>query len=110
MHISQKDQSEADSRAGSISFASKLFFVFDINLIVLTVISLTALFLPFSAEITSVLTVVLAALSFLGLIPVVISAAKSLAKRQVSVDLLASVALAFSLLSYPVVFLQLSSP
>ena len=41
----------------------------------------------------------LAVLSFLGLVPVVASAASALFKRRLSVDLLASIALAFSLIS-----------
>jgi Cd2+/Zn2+-exporting ATPase len=76
------------------------FYIFDINLIVLTAISLIALLLPFSGAAKDIITIILAGLSFLGLIPVVISAAKSLIKRQVSVDLLASIALAFSLLAH----------
>jgi len=43
---------------------------------------------------------VLAILSFLGLIPVAISAIHSLLNKQVSVDLLASIALIFSLLAF----------
>ena len=44
-------------------------------------------------------TPVLAILSFLGLIPVAINALHSLFQKQISVDLLASIALVFSLLS-----------
>lgn len=75
--------------------ADRAFFIFDIALISLTAIFLVASFFfrqPWASPL-------LAALAFLGLIPVILSAGKSLAEKQISVDLLASIALAFSLLS-----------
>lgn len=50
----------------------------------------------FEAKIANV---TLAVLSFLGLVPVVVNAIKSLTKKKLSVDLLASIALIFSLLA-----------
>ncbi|MFA6554670.1 MAG: cation-translocating P-type ATPase [Candidatus Paceibacterota bacterium] len=76
-------------------FEDKFFLVFDILLIALTVIFLGMSF--FLHETWS--NLFLAGVSFLGLLPVAWSALKSLFKRQVSVDLLASIALIFSLLS-----------
>ena len=79
----------------SIDLEGRAFFVFDIVLIALTTAALVGWFffgLPGAS-------IVLAALSFLGLVPVLISAVKSVAHKRISVDLLASIALTFSLLS-----------
>jgi Cd2+/Zn2+-exporting ATPase len=71
-------------------------YIFDIGLIILTAIALvTATFFQ-----TVWAYPILAALSFLGVLPVLLSAAKSLLARRVSVDLLASIALIFSLASH----------
>ncbi|MDB5238882.1 MAG: hypothetical protein JWO00_217 [Candidatus Parcubacteria bacterium] len=77
------------------SLEEKVFFGFDVALIVLTSASLAVDF--FAA--TPAANIILAALSFLGLIPVALSAVRSLIGRQLSVDLLASIALGFSLLA-----------
>ncbi|MDE1975312.1 MAG: cation-translocating P-type ATPase [Patescibacteria group bacterium] len=71
-------------------------YLFDIGLIAATTLALAASFLMHTAGSDAVL----AALSFLGLVPVVISAGKSLWHRRISVDLLASIALAFSLIAH----------
>ncbi len=72
----------------------KVFYYFDLGLIVsTTVVLLLSLLGPFWAPPT------LAVLSFLGLIPVAISAGQSLIHRRISVDLLASIALIFSLIA-----------
>ncbi|MBU6427009.1 cation-translocating P-type ATPase [Patescibacteria group bacterium] len=73
----------------------RLFLVFDICLISLTTTAMIASFF-FEAKIANV---TLAVLSFLGLVPVVVNAIKSLTKKKLSVDLLASIALIFSLLA-----------
>ena len=69
--------------------------MFDIFLIVITG-SLLIIRLFSSA---SLLNQIIAALAFIGLIPVAISAIKSLVARKISVDLLAAIALVFSLIS-----------
>src|ERR1035437_1972640 len=69
--------------------------IFDFCLIILTVIALVLSFF-FKINIASES---LAILSFLGLIAVIISAIRSLIKKRLSVDLLASIALIFALLS-----------
>ena len=71
-------------------------FVFDILLVTFSAVFLSIHFV--FNEIWSDL--VLVGLSFLGLLPVLFSAIKSFFKRQISVDLLASIALIFSLLSH----------
>lgn len=74
----------------------KVLFISDIGLIILSALGLVASFffkLPYA-------DLVLGALSFLGLIPVIASAVKDLFKRKLSVDLLASIALIFSLLAH----------
>ena len=74
----------------------KSFLIFDAILIAASIVGLTLSFffhIPWADD-------VLAALSFLGLIPVAYNAIHSLIKKQLSVDLLASIALAFSLISY----------
>ncbi|MGC9605177.1 MAG: cation-translocating P-type ATPase [Minisyncoccia bacterium] len=71
----------------------RAFFVFDLVLVTLTsAVLIGVLFKMPQAD------AILAALSFLGLIPVLWSAIKSLIKRRLSVDLLASIALGFSLI------------
>lgn len=86
-------EKDTDSR---FEKAEDIFFLaFDICLIILTTIALIASFffkVTFANQ-------TLAALSFLGLIPVVINAVKSLFEKRLSVDLLASIALVFSLLA-----------
>ena len=72
----------------------KTLFVADIFLIVLTAGALAASFFFRTGA-----DIVLAFLSCLGLVPVAISALQSLFNRRLSVDLLASIALGFSLLS-----------
>jgi Cd2+/Zn2+-exporting ATPase len=74
----------------------KIWNIFDILLIVITAISLCLSFFVHEGF----ATVIFAVLSFLGLVPVFLSAVKSLVKRRISVDLLASIALIFSLLSH----------
>lgn len=69
--------------------------VFDICLIVLTTIFLLVWYFSNIPGLGNIL----AGLSFLGLVPVAVNAFKSLIKRKLSVDLLASIALVFSLLS-----------
>jgi heavy metal translocating P-type ATPase len=73
-----------------------MFMIFDSCLVVLTVIALI-ISIFFKIVIANEM---LAILSFLGLIPVAWSAIKSLLRWRLSVDLLASIALAFSLLSH----------
>jgi Cd2+/Zn2+-exporting ATPase len=84
----------------------RFFFIFDLCLIALTTIVLVAKFTDFQFSIfrsfnsrSFDLDLVLAALSFIGLIPVLISAVRSIIKKRISVDLLASIALTFSLIS-----------
>ncbi|MEI8249029.1 MAG: cation-translocating P-type ATPase, partial [Candidatus Taylorbacteria bacterium] len=71
--------------------------VLDIILIVATTISLIASFFFHEEKIGDIL---LASLTFVGLIPVAVEAVKALIKRQLSVDLLAVIALAFSLIAH----------
>ena len=87
----------------------RFFFIFDLCLIALTTIALLVRFTNFQFSIFSAswriqssvidTDLILAALSFIGLIPVLMSAIKSILKKQISVDLLASIALGFSLAS-----------
>lgn len=74
--------------------SDRALLVFDIFLVIGTSLFLLILFIIG----TSWATPVLAILSFLGLVPVVLSAIHSLLKKQISIDLLASIALIFSLL------------
>jgi Cd2+/Zn2+-exporting ATPase len=87
---------EKENLCRSEKFERKLFLVFDFCLIILTALALVISFffkIPTANE-------TLAVLSILGLIPVAGSAIKSLIRRKLSVDLLASIALTFALLSH----------
>ena len=83
-------------KAAFISFEEKAFFYFDIFLIAA---SATGLILSFFFHV-DLADAMLAGVAFAGLLPVFYSAIKSLIGRQISVDLLASVALVFSLFSH----------
>jgi len=78
------------------SLREKGFFFFDIFLIIATVILISLSYLLRFRELNQALALV----SFLGLLPVAYSALRSVMKRQISVDLLASIALIFSLISH----------
>ena len=78
-----------------VLFEEKVLFVFDIFLIVASVLALVFSFFLHDSWADPIL----AGLSFLGLIPVMVSAGRSLLAKKISVDLLASIALIFSLLS-----------
>lgn len=77
---------------------------YDLILITLTLITLILRFvisLLKSTEILSIdLNVVLATLSFLGTLPVAISAVKALINRRITIDLLATIALVFSMIMH----------
>lgn len=74
---------------------NRTLFIFDISLVSLTIVVL--ILSIFIAPVYA--NAALALFSFLGLVPVAISAIKSLSQKTLSVDLLASIALIFSLLS-----------
>ncbi|MEI6396617.1 MAG: cation-translocating P-type ATPase [Candidatus Taylorbacteria bacterium] len=77
-------------------FEEKFFMTFDIILIVST----GSLLISEIFSTTPWLHQVMAALAFFGIIPVAISALKTLVKKKISVDMLATIALAFSLISH----------
>lgn len=74
----------------------KLFLAFDVILIAVSGISLVASFFIQAPWDTGIL----ATFSYIGLIPVVFSAGKALYRKSISVDLLAVIALVFSLASH----------
>ncbi len=71
------------------------FLVMDITLIVATTIMLIASFFLHK----DIADIILATLTVIGLIPVAVSAIHSLIRRRLSIDLLAAIALIFSLIS-----------
>ena len=77
------------------TFEETFFLVFDLVLIVATTVSLIASYF-FNLTLTNT---VLFVLTLAGLVPVAISAVRALISRQLSVDLLAVIALVFSLIS-----------
>jgi Cd2+/Zn2+-exporting ATPase len=78
-----------------IPLGSKLWNTFDIFLIAASAVGLILSFFFHESYASDALAVI----SFSGLIPVAYNAIRSLVKKQLSVDLLAAIALAFSLLS-----------
>lgn len=82
-------------RITSISRGDKGLLIFDILLILFTTSALLLSIFVTDKRLTDTLMI----LSVLGLLPVAISAVRSLIKREISVDLLASIALIFSIIS-----------
>lgn len=82
-------------RIASISKGDKGLLIFDILLILFTTSALLLSIFVADVRLTDALMI----LSVLGLLPVLISAIRSLIKREISVDLLASIALIFSIIS-----------
>jgi len=77
---------------------SELFFWFDLGLIVISGCILIANFFKIGAPSFDVYLLII--FSIIGLGPVILSALKALIKRQLTIDLLASIALIFSLLAH----------
>ncbi|MES2314331.1 MAG: cation-translocating P-type ATPase [Patescibacteria group bacterium] len=80
------------------TLTEKILFGLDVVLVVVNIPTLLSLLLPSSLQIPYS-SGIFALLAFLGLIPVAVSAIKSLLDKKLSVDLLAAIALIFSLLS-----------
>jgi len=89
----------AMNKVFSESIAEKFFLFFDIILVIFIVPISASTFLPESLHIPNAITL-LAVLSIVGLLPVLVSAIKSLLSRRLSVDLLATIALTFSFISH----------
>ena len=68
------------------------------DMVLVVLVALTLLFSLLFRD-SEVVSFALVALTFIGIIPVVISALRALLKRQLTIDLLASIALIFSLLA-----------
>lgn len=75
----------------------KFYFWFDLILIIVSLLVLGISFLRVMGGFS--LSVLLVTVSFVGLLPVIFSALKALFKRRLTIDLLASIALVFSLLA-----------
>lgn len=90
--ISSEQESERETASSSYS---RLPIYFDVVLVAVTTIALIFhYFLP-----KQISNYILGAITFVGLVPVAISAAKALRKKELTIDLLATMALVFSLIS-----------
>ena len=89
-HIASSDQKRTFAE-----IEETFFLVMDIGLIIATIIMLVASFFLHK----DLANTILATLTAIGLIPVAVSAIRSLIRKQLSVDLLAVIALVFSLIS-----------
>ncbi len=82
----------------------KIFIIFDMVLIIGIALALIAEFslylLGIHTSAVNWLEIFLAVFSIMGIVPVAISAVKALIKRHITIDLLASIALAFSLIQH----------
>lgn len=84
--------------ASAFSFVkSSFYFWFDMGLIGVSFLVLGADFFQISKGFLDI--ILLAIISFIGLLPVLLSASKALLNRRLTIDLLASIALIFSLLA-----------
>jgi len=84
-------------KISTFAYAGKSFFYFDIFLVILSVFALGADF--FHIFIGYLDIIILFFVAVIGLLPVLFSAVRALIHRRLTIDLLASIALIFSLLS-----------
>ncbi|MFH1036779.1 MAG: cation-translocating P-type ATPase [Patescibacteria group bacterium] len=86
-------------RISTFAFTGNVFFLwFDIVLIIISFFALLANFFQIGSANLTVVTLI--AVALIGFVPVFASAIKSLFSRRLTIDLLASIALAFSFFSH----------